>query len=47
MEYVHFDVERDGFYGVCWSCPSGASCALIAMLGDDPEDHNMARSAVK
>ena len=46
MEHVHFDVERDGFYGAYWSCPSGASCALIAMLGDDPEDH-MARSAVK
>lgn len=46
MEHVHFDVERDGFYGAYWPCPSGANCALIAMLGDDPEDH-MARSAVK
>ena len=46
MEHVHFDVERDGFYGAYWLCPSGANCALIAMLGDDPEDH-MARSAVK
>ena len=46
MEHTHFDVERDGFYGAYWLCPSGASCALIAMLGDDPEDH-MARSAVK
>lgn len=43
---MHFDVERDGFYGAYWLCPSGANCALIAMLGDDPEDH-MARSAVK
>ena len=46
MKYTHFDVARDGFYGAYWPCPSGASCALIAMLGDDPEDH-MARSAVK
>lgn len=46
MEHTHFDVERDGFYGAYWPCPSGASCALIAMLGDDPEDH-MARSAMK
>ena len=46
MKYTHFDVARDGFYGAYWPCPSGADCALIAMLGDDPEDH-MARSAVK
>ena len=46
MEHTHFVVERDGFYGAYWPCPSGANCALIAMLGDDPEDH-MARSAVK
>ena len=46
MEHTHFDVERDGFYGAYWLYPSGANCALIAMLGDDPEDH-MARSAVK
>ena len=38
MEHVHFDVERDGFYGAYWSCPSGASCALIAMLGVDHRD---------
>ena len=46
MRYTHFDVARDGFYGAYWPSPSGADCALIAMLGDDPEDH-MARSAVK
>ena len=46
MKHLHFDVEPDGFYGAYWPCPAGASCAIIAMLGDDPEDY-MARSAAK
>ncbi len=46
MKHLHFDVETDGFYGAYWPCPGGSTCALIAMLGDDPEDY-MARSAVK
>ena len=46
MKRTHFDVEPDGFYGAYWLCPEGADCALITMLGDDPEDY-MARSAVK
>ena len=46
MKHLHFDVEPDGFYGAYWSCPAGASCAIIAMPGDDPEDY-MARSAAK
>ncbi len=45
MKHLHFDTESDGFYGAYWEC-EGADKALIAMLGDDPEDH-MARSAVK
>ena len=45
MKHIHFDPEPDGFYGAYWPC-QGADCAVIAMLGDDPEDH-MARSAVK
>lgn len=46
MEHIHYDVDTDGFYGAYWKCPSGSQCAIIAMLGDDPEDY-MARSAVK
>lgn len=46
MKHIHFDVESDGFYGAYWACKDGSSCAVIAMLGDDPEDY-MARSAVK
>ena len=34
-----------GFYGCYWR-KEGAECAMIAMLGDDCEDH-MAKSAVK
>ena len=44
MKHIHFDVEKDGFYGAYWACDS--DCALIAMLGDDPEDY-LARSSVK
>lgn len=46
MKHVHFDVETDGFYGAYWKCAKASDCAMIAMLGDDPEDY-MARSAVK
>ena len=46
MKHIHFDVESDGFYSAYWACKDGSSCAVIAMLGDDPEDY-MARSAVK
>ena len=46
MKHLHFDVEPDGFYGAYWVCKEGADCAIIAMLGDDPEDY-MTRSAVK
>ena len=46
MKHIHFDVESDGFYGAYWECKGGSDCAVIAMLGDDPEDY-MARSAVK
>ena len=46
MKHIHFDVESDGFYGAYWACKDGSDCAVIAMLGDDPEDY-MARSAVK
>ena len=46
MKHIHFDVESDGFYGAYWACKDGSDCAVIAMLGDDPEDY-MARSAVE
>lgn len=46
MKHLHFDTESDGFYGAYWQCKDNSNCAIIAMLGDDPEDY-MARSAVK
>ncbi len=46
MKHIHFEVETDGFYGAYWACKDDSDCALIAMLGDDPEDY-MARSAAK
>ena len=42
MKHIHFDIETDGFYGAYWECKGIADCAIIAMLGDDPEDY-MAR----
>ena len=46
MKKIHFDTEKDGFYGAYWKCAAGSDCAMITMLGDDPEDY-MARSAVR
>ena len=46
MKHLHFNVEPDGFYGAYWACDGGAGCAVIAMIGDDPEDR-LARSAAK
>lgn len=46
MKHIHFDVESDGFYGAYWACKTPSECAMIAMIGDDPEDY-MARSCVK
>lgn len=46
MKHLHFDIDRDGFYGAYWTGTAQSDCAMIAMLGDDPEDY-MARSAVK
>ena len=39
MKKRHFDVETDGFYGAYWKCKSDSGCAMIAMIGDDPEDY--------
>ena len=46
MKHIHFDIETDGFYGAYWACKTPSNCAMIAMIGDDPEDY-MARSCVK
>ena len=46
MKKRHFDVELDGFYGAYWKCKTGSDCAMIAMIGDDPEDY-LARTSVK
>ena len=46
MKHLHFDIEQDGFYGAYWACKTPSNCAIIAMIGDDPEDY-MARSCVK
>ena len=46
MKHLHFDVELNGFYGAYWACAGGSDCAVIAMIGDDPEDY-LARTSVK
>lgn len=46
MKHQHFDVGIAGFYGAYWACKTPSNCAMIAMIGDDPEDY-MARSCVK
>ncbi len=46
MEHIHFDVEKDGFYGAYWKNKTTSESAVIAMLGDDPEDY-LAKKCVK
>ncbi len=46
MKHIHFDVETSGFYGAYWENEKTTNKAIIAMLGDDPEDY-MAKSCVK
>ena len=46
MKRLHFDTETAGFYGAYWENRTGSDHAVIAMIGDDPEDL-LARSAVK
>ena len=46
MQKKHFEMETDGFYGAYWKCKTGSDCAMIAMIGDDPEDY-LARTSVK
>ena len=46
MKKIHFEVKTDGFYGAYWKNKKETNSAIIAMLGDDPEDY-MAKSCVK
>ncbi len=46
MKGIKFNVETDGFYGVYWPNKCLSTCAVIAMIGDDPQDY-LARCAVK
>lgn len=46
MKHIHFDVKTGGFYGAYWKNKKETNCAIIAMLGDDPEDY-MAKTCVK
>ena len=39
MKHLHFEPEADGFYGAYWECKTPSDIAMIAMLGDDPEDY--------
>ena len=46
MKKQHFEMESDGFYGAYWKCKTDSNSAVIAMIGDDPEDY-VVRTAVK
>lgn len=46
MRHIHFDPEPDGFYGAFWEREGGGEAAIVAMLGDDPEDH-LAKSGAR
>lgn len=39
MKKIHFDIETAGFYGAYWENPNPSDAAVIAMIGDDPEDY--------
>ena len=45
MKKIHLDIEKAGFYGAYWENRIPSKAALIAMIGDDPEDY-MAKKAV-
>ena len=32
MKKIHFDTEKDGFYGAYWKCAADSDCAMITML---------------
>ena len=31
MKKIHFDTEKDGFYGAYWKCAADSDCAMITM----------------
>ena len=39
MKHIRFEVKTDGFYGAYWKNKMPSNAAIIAMLGDDPEDY--------
>mgnify|MGYP004695424865 CR=1 FL=1 len=45
MKKIRFEAKKDGFYGVYWKNKTSSIVAIIAMIGDDPEDY-MARRCV-
>ena len=46
MDKLKFLIDKDGFYGAYWKNPEKTDAAVIAMIGDDPEDY-MAKKMVK
>lgn len=46
MKKIRFEAKKDGFYRVYWKNKTSSIVAIIAMIGDDPEDY-MARCCVK
>lgn len=46
MKKQYFENEKDGFYGTYYENPAGASCAIIGLFGDDPNDY-MAKCGAK
>ena len=46
MKHIHFEAEKDGFYGAYWQNKKPVKDVIIAMIGDDAEDY-MAISCVK
>ena len=39
MSTREFQVDKDGFYGIYYPNPKGATAAVIAMLGDSCDDY--------
>lgn len=38
MKVIHFDVEKDGFYGTYYENKAKSICTIIGLFGDDPND---------
>ena len=46
LQRAYFSVEKDGFFGAYFPNPNATDRCMIALLGDDIDDH-MAVSGVK